>query len=95
MKYLNAKDMPCYRYMREEDTPEANDNRVGLMEIEAEEMLYTGEMKELLWIKCLDEEEYKQLMRDEADARMKKLDELNEIWEKVLENSWNNRQSTL
>ena len=87
MKYLNKKDMPCYRYMREEKASGVDDNCVGLMETEAEEMLYTGEMKELLWIKCLNEEEYKQLMRDEADARMKKLDELNEIWEKVLENS--------
>ena len=87
MKYLNAKDMPCYRYMREKDMPEANDNRVELIKTEAAEMLHTGEMKELLWIKCLNEEEYRQLMRNEADARMKKIDELNEIWEKVLKNS--------
>ena len=46
-------------------------------------MLYTGEMKELLWIKSLNEEERKQLMEDESEARIKKLEELDEVWAKV------------
>ena len=44
------------------------DNRIDLIEIEAEEMLYTGEVKEKLWIKSLNKEEYKQLMKDESKA---------------------------
>ena len=83
MKYLNAKDMPCYRYMREEDISGTADNRVELMEAEAEEMLYTGEMKEKLWIKCLNEEQYKRLLDNEAKARMKTLDRLIKVWEEV------------
>lgn len=59
------------------------DNRVNLMEVEADEMLYTGEMKELLWIKSLNEEEHKQLMKDESEARIKKLEELNGVWAKA------------
>ena len=56
------------------------DNRISLMEVEADEMLYTGDMKELLWIKSLNEEEHRQLMRDESDARMKTLEKLDEAW---------------
>ena len=83
MKYLDKKGMPRYRSMPKIDMPDNEvDNRVNLMEVEADEMLYTGEMKELLWIKSLNEEEHKQLMRDESDARIKKLDELKKIWDK-------------
>ena len=82
MKYLNKKGIPEYRSMPKIDIPDNQvDNRTALMEVEAEEMLYTGDMKELLWIKSLNEEEYKQLMRDESDARIKKLDELKKIWD--------------
>jgi len=35
------------------------------MEIEANEMLYSKGMKELLWIKSLNDADYKQLMNDE------------------------------
>ena len=59
------------------------DSRIGLMEVEAEEMLYTGEMKELLWIKSLNDEEHAQLMREESDARIKKLEELKRIWREI------------
>ncbi|RYC74418.1 hypothetical protein [Candidatus Nanosyncoccus alces] len=80
MKYLNAKYIPEYRSMPKIDVPDNEvDNRTSLMEVEAEEMLYTGEMKELLWIKSLNEEEYKQLMKDESDARTRKLDELDKM----------------
>ena len=83
MKYLDKKGMPRYHSTPKIDMPDNEvDNRVNLMEVEADEMLYTGEMKELLWIKSLNEEEYKQLMRDESDARIKKLDELKKIWDK-------------
>ena len=88
MKYLNAKGIPEYRSMSKIDMPDNEvDNRTALMEVEAEEMLYTGEMKELLWVKSLNEKEYKRLMCNESDIRIKKLDKLNEIWEKVPENS--------
>ena len=81
MKYLNVKDIPEYRSMPKIDMPDNEvDNRVNLMEVEAEEMLYTGEMKELLWIKSLNEEQYKQLMKDESDARMKTLEKLDKAW---------------
>ena len=81
MKYLNAKGIPEYRSMPKIDMPDNEvDNRTALMEVEAEEMLYTGEMKELLWVKSLNEEEYKQLMRDESDARIKTLEKLDKAW---------------
>ena len=53
------------------------------MKVEAEEMLYTGEMKELLWIKSLNDEEHAQLMREESDARIKKLEELDKVWANI------------
>ena len=37
--------------MQEEGISGIADNRVELMEAEAEEMLYAGEIKEKLWIK--------------------------------------------
>ena len=81
MKYLNAKGIPEYRSMPKIDMSDSEvDNRTSLMEVEAEEMLYTGEMKELLWVKSLNEEEYKQLMRDESDARIKTLERLDKAW---------------
>ena len=81
MKYLNAKGIPEYRSMPKIDIPDDEvDNRTALMEVEAEEMLYTGDMKELLWIKSLNEEEHKQLMRDESNARIKTLEKLDKAW---------------
>lgn len=81
MKYLDKKGMPRYHSMPKIDMPDNEvDNRVNLLEVEADEMLYTGEMKELLWIKSLNEEEYKQLMKDESDARMKTLEKLDKAW---------------
>lgn len=59
------------------------DNRVNLMEVEAEEMLYMGEMKEKLWIKSLNEKDYRQLLRDESKTRIKRLEELDKTWEKI------------
>lgn len=80
MKYLDKKGMPRYRSIPKIDMPDNEaDNRVNLMEVEADEMLYTGEMKELLWIKSLNEEERKQLIKDESEAKIKKLEELNEV----------------
>ena len=84
MKYLDKKGMPRYRSMPKIDMPDNEvDNRVNLMEVEADEMLYTGEMKELLWIKSLDKGQYRQLMNDESKARSKKLDKIIEAWKKV------------
>ena len=84
MKYLDKKDMPRYRSMPKIDMPDNEvDNRISLMEVEADEMLYTGEMKELLWIKSLNDEEHAQLMSKESDARIKKLEELKRIWYEI------------
>ena len=84
MKYLDKKDMPRYRSMPKIDMPNDEvDNRISLMEVEADEMLYTGEMKELLWIKSLNDEEHAQLMREESDARIKKLKELDKVWANI------------
>ena len=84
MKYLDEKGIPQYRSMPKRDMPDNEvDNRIDLMEIEAEEMLYTGEMKEKLWIKSLNEEEYKQLMKDESKERIKRLEDLNKVWEEA------------
>ena len=48
MKYLDKKGMPRYRSIPKIDMPDNEvDNRISLMEVEADEMLYTGEMKEL------------------------------------------------
>ena len=81
MKYLNAKGMPEYRSMPKIDMPDDEvGNRINLMEVEAEEMLYTGEMKELLWIKALDDDSYKQLMNDESSARIERINKLRETW---------------
>ena len=38
----------------------------------------TPEMK--LWTKNLNEKEYKQLMKDESEARIKKLEKFDKIW---------------
>ena len=84
MKYLNTKGEPEYRSTPKKDLPDGvSDSRIGLMEVEAEEMLYTGEMKELLWIKSLNDEEHAQLMREESDARIKKLEKLDKVWANI------------
>ena len=84
MKYLDKKGMPRYRSMPKIDMPDNEvDNRISLMEVEADEMLYTGEMKELLQIKSLNNEEHARLMREESDARVKKLEELDKVWAEI------------
>jgi hypothetical protein len=83
MKYLNSRGLPCYRRITEEDVPGSDDDRLEMMELEAEEMLFTGTMKEKLWIKCLNEKQYRQLIHDESDARIKTLDRLIEVWEEA------------
>lgn len=84
MNFLNTKGEPEYCSTPKKDLPDGvTDSRIGLMEIEAEEMLYTGEMKELLWIKSLNDEEHVKLMRDESDMRIKRLEKLDEIWCKL------------
>ena len=41
MKYLNTKGEPEYRSTPKKDLPDGvADSRIGLMEVEAEEMLY-------------------------------------------------------
>ena len=80
MKYLNRKSLPCYRRITEEEAPGSDEERLAMMELEADEMLFTGEMKEKLWIKSLDEDQYKQLLKDESKARMKTLEKLDKAW---------------
>ena len=55
------------------------------MDLEKEEMHCTDEMKELLWIKSLNEEEYKQLIRDEFDTRIKTLKKPDKVWGKMID----------
>ena len=81
MKYLNSKSLPCYRRITEEETPGSDKDRLEMMELEAEEMLFAGDMKEKLWIKCLDEEQYRQLMNEEARVRQETLDKIIRTWE--------------
>lgn len=81
---LNTKGEPEYRLAPKKDLSDGViDSRIGLMEVEAEEILYTGEMKELLWIKSLNDEEHARLMREESDARIKKLEELDKVWAEI------------
>ena len=57
MKYLDAKGIPRYKRITENEVHGTDEFRKEFMDLEKEEMLYLGEMKELLWIKSLDEEE--------------------------------------
>ncbi|MBR1795843.1 hypothetical protein IJ765_01095 [Candidatus Saccharibacteria bacterium] len=57
--------------------------RKEFMNLEKEEMLYSGEMSEHLWTKCLNKEEYKTLMDLESKVRLETLDELIRVWEQV------------
>lgn len=83
MKYIDSHGLPRYRRITEQEMPGTDDSRMGLMELEADEMLYTGEMKEKLWIKCLNKEQYKRLMDAESKVRMETLDKLIRVWEEV------------
>lgn len=81
MKYLNSRGLPCYSRITEDEAPGSDEARLDMMELEAEEMLFAGEMKEKLWIKCLDEEQYKQLIKNEAKTRIERLNKLEKIWD--------------
>lgn len=83
MKYLNSRGLPCYSRITEDEAPGSDEARLDMMELEAEEMLFSGEMKEKLWIKSLDKEQYKQLIKEESEARMKKIDELNKAFDEA------------
>jgi hypothetical protein len=54
MKYLNSKGWPCYSRITEDETPGSDKACLDMMELEAEEMLFVGDMKEKLWIKGLN-----------------------------------------
>lgn len=83
MKYLNSRGLPCYSRITEDEAPGSDEARLDMMELEAEEMLFTGEMKEKLWIKCLDKNQYKQLMDEEAQARIDTINKIIKLWEKL------------
>ena len=50
MKYLNSKSLPCYRRITEEEAPGSDNDRLEMMELEAEEMLFVGDKKKLCFI---------------------------------------------
>ena len=75
--------MPSYRRITEKEAPGSDNDRLEMMELEAEEMLFTGEIKEKLWIKCLDKNQYKQLMDEEAQARIDTINKIIKLWEKL------------
>ena len=83
MKYLDAKGLPRYKRITENEVRGTNEFRKEFMDLEKEEMLYSGEMSEHLWTKCLNKEEYKSLMDLESKVRLKTLDKLIRIWEEV------------
>ena len=83
MKYLDAKGLPRYKRITENEVRGTNEFRKEFMDLEKEEMLYSGEMSEHLWTKCLNKEEYKSLMDLESKVRLETLDELIRVWEEV------------
>jgi len=83
MKYLNSRGLPCYRRITGEETLENDKDCLEMMELEAEEMFFAGEMEEKLWIKCLDKNQYRQLMDEEARARIATLDKIIKTWEET------------
>ena len=83
MKYLGTEGLPRYRRITENEIYGTDEFRKEFMDLEKEEMLYSGEMSEHLWTKCLNKEEYKSLMDLESKVRLETLDELIRIWEEV------------
>ena len=83
MKYLNNKGYPCFSRITEDEAPGSEEACIDLMELEAEEMLFAGNMKEKLWIKSLNEEKYKQLINNESRTRKETLDRIIRTWKIV------------
>lgn len=83
MKYLDAKGIPRYKRITENEVRGTDEFRKEFMELEKDEMLYSGEMSEHLWTKCLNKEEYKSLMDLESKVRLETLDKLIRVWEEV------------
>lgn len=83
MKYLDAKGIPRYKRITENEVRGTDEFRREFMDLEKEEMLYSGEMSEHLWTKCLNKEEYKSLMDLESKVRLETLDKLIRVWEEV------------
>ena len=83
MKKKKKKGIPRYKRITENEVHGTDEFRKEFMSLEKEEMLYSGEMSEHLWTKCLNKEEYKSLMDLESKVRLETLDELIRVWEKV------------
>ena len=83
MKYLDTKGLPRYKRITENEVRGTDEFRKEFMDLEKEEMLFSGEMSEHLWTKCLNKEEYKSLMDSESKVRLETLDELIRVWEEV------------
>lgn len=75
--------MPCYERITDRGMAGSNKFREGFMEIEKQEMLNTGEMKKHLWMKSVDEAEYKQLFDTESKICIETLERLDRIWEEI------------
>ena len=80
MKYLDAKGLPCYKRITENEVHGSDEFRKEFMDLEKEEMLYSGEMSEHLWTKCLSKDDYKRLMDSESKVRIETLDEMIKTW---------------
>ena len=83
MKYLDAKCVPRYKRITENEIHGTSKFRKEFMDLEKEEMLYSGEMSKHLWTKILNKEQYGQLMDEESKARIETLDKLIRVWEEV------------
>ena len=83
MKYLDAKGVPYYKRITENEIRGTSKFRKEFMDLEKEEMLYSGEMSKHLWTKILNKEQYGQLMDEESKARIETLDKLIRVWEEV------------
>ena len=74
MKYLDTKGIPRYKRIAENEVHGTDEFRKEFMELEKDEMLYSGEMSEYPWTKCLNKEEYKSLMDLESKVRLERND---------------------
>lgn len=80
MKYLNSKDLPCYKRMTADEVANSDNDGLEMMELEKDEMLFSGEMRKHLWTKVVNSSQYKRLLDIEAKHRMEILDHLIELF---------------
>lgn len=83
MKYIDWRNLPCYKCYTENDMVGSDKNRLEFMELEKEEMLFADEMKKCLWIKEFKSDESTQNLKNESQDRMEILERLSKIWEEI------------